>query len=122
MGLTICRGKRVTQAVFNTMFTMDLWYDMTTAIHVAFTGHGSPGFVATMILYSIVGPLDMFNLFIRTGYCLEDIPARSHLLNLTFEVPMLLFNIYVLKTCALSYQLLWCVMYCKEEMQRSLAA
>lgn len=94
------RGKRIAQAVFNTLFTMDLWYDMTNFIHLAFVGGNNFGYYITVVLYSIFEPLDMFNLFIRTGYCLEDIPARSHLFNFMFEIPMMLFNIYVLLTCA----------------------
>jgi hypothetical protein len=82
------------------MFTMDLWYDLTNFIHLAFVGGGNSGYVATVILFSMFCPLDMFNLFIRTGYCLEDIPERSHLFNFIFEIPMLLFNVYVLQTCA----------------------
>ena len=88
---------------------MDLWYDLTTFIHLAFVGGSNAGYVVTVVLYSMFVPLDMFNLFIRTGYCLEDIPARSHLFNLIFEVPMLLFNIYVMATCA---PLLHCMVVC----------
>lgn len=98
--MCVHRGKRIAQAVFNTLFTIDLWYDLTNFIHLAFVGGSNAGYVVTVVLYSMFVPLDMFNLFIRTGYCLEDIPARSHLFNLIFEVPMLLFNIYVMATCA----------------------
>jgi hypothetical protein len=86
--------------VFNTLFTMDLWYDLTNFIHLAFVGGNNAGYYITVVLYSMFVPLDMFNLFIRTGYCLEDIPARSHLLNFMFEILMMFFNIYVLITCA----------------------
>ena len=79
---------------------MDLWYDLTNFIHLAFVGGQNSGYVATVVLFSMFVPLDMFNLFIRTGYSLEDIPARSHLLNMLFEIPMLFFNVYVLLTCA----------------------
>ena len=96
---SFCRGKRTAQAFFNTLFTMDLWYDLTTFIHLAFVGSKNSGYVLTVVLYSLFVPLDNTNLFIRTGYCLEDIPERSHLFNLIFEIPMLLFNIYVLTQC-----------------------
>lgn len=82
------------------MFTMDLWYDFTNFLHLAFVGSDNSGYIFTVVVFSCFVPLDMLNLFIRTGYCLEDIPARSHLYNLVFEVPMLSFNIFVLITCA----------------------
>jgi hypothetical protein len=99
---SFCRGKRIGQAFFNTLFTMDLWYDLTTFIHLAFVGSKNGSYVVTVVLYSLFEPLDITNLFIRTGYCLEDIPEHSHLFNLMFEFFMLMFNVYVLTTCALA--------------------
>lgn len=95
-----CRPKRIGQVIFNTMFTMDLWSDLTVALGLAFDSKTRLGVAAALFFFCVASPVDFANLCIRTSFALEDAPQRTHLMNIIFETPMLAFNLYLVLGCA----------------------
>lgn len=95
-----CRPKRIGQVIFNTMFTMDLWSDLTVALGLAFDSETRLGVAAALFFFCVASPVDFANLCIRTSFALEDAPQRTHLMNIIFETPMLAFNLYLVLGCA----------------------
>lgn len=81
------------------MFTMDLWSDLTVALGLAFDSDTRLGLVAALFFFCIASPVDFANLCIRTSFALEDMPDRTHLMNIIFETPMLIFNLYLVLGC-----------------------
>lgn len=74
---------------------MDLWSDLTVALDLAFGKNTKLGLVSALFFFCITSPVDFANLCMRISYALEDLPDRSHLLNIIFEIPMLAFNLFL---------------------------
>jgi hypothetical protein len=95
---------------------MDLWSDLTVALDLAVGGKGPLALLSALFFFCLTSPMDFANLCMRMGYALEDLPDRSHFLNIIFEIPMLFFNIYLvlgyvhLRTiCCAAHSLMVCL-------------
>jgi hypothetical protein len=106
----LCRPKRIGQVIFNTLFTMDLWSDLSVALDLALGDNTKVGLFSACFFFAVASPLDFMNLCMRTSYSLEDLPDRSHLFNVIFETPMLAFNLYLVLGCGPSC--VWCERGC----------
>lgn len=78
---------------------MDLWSDLTVALDLAFGRTTTLGLLSALFFFCVASPVDFANLCMRIGYSLEDLPDRSHLLNIIFEIPMLAFNLFLAFGC-----------------------
>jgi hypothetical protein len=79
---------------------MDLWSDLTVAVDLAFGKNTKLGLLSALFFFCIASPVDLANLCMRISYPLEDLPDRSHFLNIIFEIPMLAFNLFLVLGCA----------------------
>ncbi|NJR41742.1 MAG: hypothetical protein HC767_02805 [Akkermansiaceae bacterium] len=104
---TQCRPKRIAQTIFNTLFTMDMWSDLTVALDLVFGKNTKLGLASALFFFCFASPVDYANLCMRISYSLEDLPDRSHLLNILFEIPMLAFNLFLVLGYAQMSRIWW---------------
>jgi hypothetical protein len=91
----------VAQVIFNSLFTIDLWYDAAVGIRLFASQDPNAGWLVACLLFLCITPIDFANLCLRTSHALDQVPRQSHLMNLCMEIPMLGFNIYIVLTCVL---------------------